>query len=195
MRGVVVAAGPIVLADLEQELSFARELEHLVILGVVAGDPHVVLVVDEDPVLVQRPLVAGARAAPRAHEDPVGVELEHGRRRRAAERARRVQRGAALVLGQRLRPLDDPDVVAAIHRDPRGLTHEPVVRQRAGPPGIHLEPRRLPVAGTLGAHGCAEAENEADQRRQPERAEQEAAATPSAHELASSRPNALARSS
>src|SRR5712691_6497043 len=89
MRGVAVAARHARRADLEQELPVAREFQYLVVLLTVAADPDGVLGVHVDPVLVQRPVVALARAAPRLEEIPIGVELEDGRRRRTAERPRR----------------------------------------------------------------------------------------------------------
>jgi hypothetical protein len=39
---------------------------------------------------------------------------------------RRVGR-AGLIVGQRARPLDDPDVVVAVHREAADLTRDPVV--------------------------------------------------------------------
>jgi hypothetical protein len=193
VRGVAVAAGLVGFADLEEKFPVAGELEYLMILCVVAADPHVVLIVDEDPVLVQGPLVARAGAAPRAHQPPVAVELEDGRRRCAAERARRIQRCAALVLGQGPRPLDDPDVIVAIDRDAGGLTDEPVVRQGLGPPRIDLELGRLPLARPLGRDGAREDDGERDQRYQRERAGHEPEAM--GHAVVSSSPKTFARSS
>src|SRR5262249_10681191 len=51
---------------------------------IIAGDPDVAVLVDENAVLHLGPVVAFARAAPRAQQIPVGIELEDGRRRRAA---------------------------------------------------------------------------------------------------------------
>ena len=38
--------------------------------------------------------------------------------------------------------MDDPDVIARIHRHADGGAEDPVVRQRLGPERIHLETRR-----------------------------------------------------
>src|SRR2546428_2061303 len=98
------------------------------------ADPDVVLVIHEDPVLAQRPVVAGARTAPRVQQVAIDVELEHGRRGGAAERARRGQGGAPLVLGQRARTLDDPDLVMAGHPPPPPPTPYPGVPPRRWAP-------------------------------------------------------------
>src|SRR5207244_13467273 len=50
------------LADLQEEAPRASELEDMAVLAAVAGEPHVVLMVDEDAVLAGRPVVADARA-------------------------------------------------------------------------------------------------------------------------------------
>src|SRR5204863_5967283 len=111
MLRVLVVADHARLADLHQELPVARELEDHAVPGPIAGDPHVVVIVDIDAVLVVRPRMPRPRPAPGGHEVALAVELEHRRRRLTAERARRIERGAALVLGEAPRPLDDPDVI------------------------------------------------------------------------------------
>src|SRR6185295_19453486 len=84
-RPRVVAAGAAPFhPELLDELSVLRELQHLSIVGAVAADPNVALVVDGDAVVRLGPLEALAGAAPMADEVACGVELEHGRRRDAA---------------------------------------------------------------------------------------------------------------
>ena len=117
------------MADLHQELALARELQDVRILVAAGAEPHVVLVVDVDAVFELRPLVAGARSAPARQQRAVGIELED-RRRGAPDRSR-------LVGLQRGWPMDDPDVIAGIHRDAGDRAEDPVVRQR-------LRPRRDP---------------------------------------------------
>lgn len=67
IRRVVAALGLPAAADLQQELSVERELEHLRVLVAVAGKPYGVGRVDEDAVLARGPLITGTGAAPRTH--------------------------------------------------------------------------------------------------------------------------------
>ncbi len=62
-RGVAAARLPRA-ADLHEEFPVGRELDELVVLGIVAADPDVALGVDVNAVLVLEPLVARARPAP-----------------------------------------------------------------------------------------------------------------------------------
>ena len=70
LRCVVSLSSPIDpgLADLQQELAVSRELQDHPVLGAVAGQPDVVLVVHVDAVLVVGPRLSGGGAAPRLHE-------------------------------------------------------------------------------------------------------------------------------
>ena len=108
------------MADLQQELAVLRELQDLRVLGVVAANPDVALVVDGDAVIRQRPLVALARAAPVADEVAGLIELEHRRRGHAAVAARGRRRRGGAHLGafvQRPRAaVDDPDVILLVDR-------------------------------------------------------------------------------
>ena len=131
---VVAAAALALMPDLHQELAVARELQDLRVLVAAAAEPDVVLIVHVDAVLELRPLVAGARAAPRRDERAVGVEFEH-RRRGAPDRSR-------LVRLQRRRAMGDPDVVARIDGDADDRADDPVVRQRLRPGGIDAEKGR-----------------------------------------------------
>src|SRR5438067_2633411 len=62
-------------ADLHEELPVGRELDELVVLGIVAADPDVALPIDIDAVLVLGPLVALTRPAPGAQQIALAVEL------------------------------------------------------------------------------------------------------------------------
>ena len=71
--------------------------------------------------------------------------------------------------------MNDPDVIAGVHRHANGLTLIPAVRQRLRPHRIDFEPRRLRRAVGLSgerflerALGCAEREQRCDQRRSDE---------------------------
>src|SRR5262245_55542053 len=72
--GIAVVTFPL-LADLQHEFAVHRELEELPILLAIAGKPDEVGVVDEDAVLVLRPLKAGAQAAPVA--DQITMAASH----------------------------------------------------------------------------------------------------------------------
>src|SRR5215218_3544123 len=79
------------LADLQHELAVAGELQDVAVLIAVRREPDEALVVDVDAVLVLRPVVALARAAPGLDEIALGIELEHRGGGLAALRARRVE--------------------------------------------------------------------------------------------------------
>ena len=119
-----------------------RELQDVRVLGVVAADPDVALVVDRDAVVRIGPLVPFARAAPVPHHVALRVELEHRRRRHAAvDRHLRVGRRLDLPGVERGGAVHDPDVVAVVHRYAYGRTNHPVVGQRPGPQRVDLEDR------------------------------------------------------
>src|SRR5919106_2577510 len=82
-----VCSSDLTEVHLHQEGPVAGELQYLMIVLPVSGNPHVVVVVDEDPVLVLGPVEAGARAAPALHEVPGLVELDHRRGGEATVRA------------------------------------------------------------------------------------------------------------
>ena len=99
--------------------------------------------------------------APALDEGAVGVELHDRRRRGAALVARRRQRRALLVVGERARPLQQPDVVVGTDRDARHLAQQPVVGQRLGPERIDLELRRI---GGDGGRGKRDSTQQGGQR-------------------------------
>ena len=137
--GVGVALGHAGLADLHDEAAVARELEDLGVLLGIAREPDIVLRVHEDPVLGLRPVITRTRAAPGLDQIALVVELHHGRRGHAAFIPRRGQRRALLVLAQRLRALDDPDVVLGVDGNPGHLAQDPAIGERLGPERIHDE--------------------------------------------------------
>ena len=123
----------------------------------VAGDPDVALLVDVNAVLGLRPFVARARPAPAPEQLAVGGELQHRRRRDAAARLGRILLRALLVVDQRRRPVDDPDVVLAVDGDAGDLAEDPFVGQGLGPERINGELGRLGV-GLRGDVGTGENE-------------------------------------
>ena len=165
--GAVAALGAAGLPDLHHEGAVPAELEHLVIARTVARKPHVAQVVHEDAVLGLGPLVplalVAVRVSPTVEQVPVGVELEHRRRRVAARGNRRVLHEPGLVGVQAAGPMDEPDVVVQVHRDPADFPDQPVVGKH-GPRRIHRRglgvlvvrivgrcPAR-PFSGRLAAH-------------------------------------------
>ncbi len=142
VRRIAAAGVAARLAQLQQELPVARELEDVRIVRAVAADPDVVHRVDGDAVIRRRPVVAGTGSAPRADEVAVGIELEDRRRRRAAFADRREHAGLRLSIVQRRARMDDPNVVARIDRDADRRPDDPVIGKRLRPERIHLEPRR-----------------------------------------------------
>ena len=74
-------------APLQQELAIGHELEHLMVLPAVAGNPHLVLRVHVDAVLAFRKISTGAGQAPRPQHRALSVKLDDGRRRHAARGA------------------------------------------------------------------------------------------------------------
>jgi hypothetical protein len=69
------------------------------------------------------------------------IEQQHRWRRNAALAGRRILLGCALPLGERGRPVHQPDAVMAVDRDAGDLAQDPVVRQRLRPERIDLELR------------------------------------------------------
>src|SRR5712692_7597203 len=104
--------------------------------------------VDENAMFAARPVKAGTVAAPGLHQVSFLIELHNRRRRLAAFRCRRIDRSAFFVVGQRARPLIDPDMVMAVYRNAADLSEDPVVRQWLGPERIYAELRNA-----LGANG------------------------------------------
>ena len=103
------------------------------------------LLIDEDAVLDLRPVVAGARAAPRMHERARLVELEDRRRRNAAVGLRRRVAGARepLVVPQRARPLHDVNVILPVDGHAADRADGPVFWQRLRERGVVFEDRNL----------------------------------------------------
>src|SRR4030095_4551162 len=97
---------------------------------VVAADPHVALVVDRDAVIADWPLVARARAAPRADEVAGLVELEHRRRHLAADAYLRLHVRRFEVVVDTLRTMNHPDVILGVDGEADRRAPHPVIWQR-----------------------------------------------------------------
>src|SRR4030088_1730782 len=157
LRGVVAALARRDLADLHHEFAVDGEFQNRVVVIGIAADPNKTSFVDLDAVLAPDPFIAFAGSAPRAQQIAVGIEFQHRWRRDAAFRTRRRQRRALLVVGQRTRPVDQPDMPLRIDGDAADLTENPVVRQWLWPGRIDRKGRN--VTGM----GCARKRWRADQ--------------------------------
>ena len=139
-------------AELRDHVPVLRELHDVRVAAAVPADPDVALVVDEDPVVRLRPLVAlvvlTGFAAPRLHDMAVLVEREDRRRADAAIPRRRILLGSRLAPGERGRtPVDHPDDVLVVHPDADRIPEKPVLGKRLRPERIHLEERCLHLGG------------------------------------------------
>src|SRR5262249_15132572 len=135
--------------DAQQELSFFGELQHHAVVAAVAADPHVAGVIDGDAVVRGGPLVVlvldPLDAAPVTTEVALLVELEDWRRLGAAHRGLVVER--LLVRRERIRAVDDPDVILRVDRHADRLTLIPVIRKRFRERRIDFKARHLHAAG------------------------------------------------
>src|SRR4030095_15356689 len=95
--GVVAARILALLAGLRQELAVLCELQDLGVLGAIATEPDIALVVGEHAVHRFRPLVARASAAPGVDLFTCGIERQHRRRCLAAVGGWRIELRALLV--------------------------------------------------------------------------------------------------
>jgi len=132
-------------AELRQKLSFAREFEQVRVVLAVTAHPHLILAIDEQPVLDLRPVVALAGSAPRVNQRAGLIELENGRRRNAAVGfRRRVARPCeSLVATQRAGALRDVDMVLSIDGHAADSADGPVLRQRLRERRVEFEDRYL----------------------------------------------------
>ena len=128
-------------AEHVQEFSVLRELQHHAVAAVaVAADPDVALVVDPDPVVRRRPLIAGTVfAAPVAEQVARLIELHDRIPGNAAQAGALFLRGLHVV---RIRAVNDPDMIVRIDSNADRLTELIAIRQRLGPVRIDFELRR-----------------------------------------------------
>jgi hypothetical protein len=133
------------LAELFDEFAVGGELQHHAVALAVAAQPDETIVVDQDGVFLQRPVVTQivARPAPRFDDVAGLIEHQHRRRRHAAFGAWRREGCALLVVRERARPLEHPDIVLRIDRHAADLTEDPVVGQRLWPVRIDAKRRAL----------------------------------------------------
>ena len=155
--GGVAAAGDAGSTDLHDERAVLRELEHLVIAVAVPGEPDVVVVIDEDPVLVVRPLASQRGGTSRGEEsriigtsprpEQIAVRVELHDRRRAETAVRPPGLRPCLVFGEGPGALDDPDAVVPIDGNAGDLADEPPVWQRLWPFPVYGEFRSIRLVG------------------------------------------------
>lgn len=106
----------------------------------VARQPHVVLVVDEQAMLVLRPvrsLLGPAQTAPGLHHSPGVIELDHGRRRHAALHPRAPIR-RDLIINDARGTLEHPHVAVSGAVQRRRVPNEPVL-MNLRPRGVDVE--------------------------------------------------------
>ena len=141
------------LADAEQQLAVARVLLHHP--GAGGDDPQVAVGVG---VAVVQAAAQGVGVSPRADDAAVGVELDDGRG----------QRRPVKVLGDDVLPVEDEDVVAAVHAHAAEPAREHAVPQgHLGPGGVEFVLRNLLCGG---ARRQREAQGGDDPRRRRARA-------------------------
>ena len=135
--GAVASLGAARLSDLHHEGPVPAELEHLVVVGSVAGDPDVAEMVHKDAVLARGPLVALSRipvlVPPTVEHVSVRVELEHRGRRDAARGERWILNQPGFIRVEAAGSLDEPDVVIHVHGDSGDFPHRVGERRAAGP--------------------------------------------------------------
>src|SRR5258706_9683844 len=143
------------LPELAQELSFTSEFQKVRVVLAVVGDPHVVLVIDEEAVLNLRPVESLARAAPRVNQFSSLIEFEDRWSRNAAFRLGWCVAGAgeSLVAAQRARTLRDINMVLSIDRHAADRTDRPVFRKRLRKRRVVFENRDLHALREIHARG------------------------------------------
>src|SRR6266849_3609189 len=128
-------------------MSIAFELQNVAIGWAAAADPNVSILVHVNSVLGLGPIESFTGSTPGMEEMSLLVELEDWWRSDAAHRTRRGQRGANLIGGVRGGPLQDPDMVVAIHGQAADLPDDPVVWKLLRPGWVNSIFRRV-----LGVH-------------------------------------------
>src|ERR1700688_4625235 len=103
------------MADLQQKMSIAFELEHMAVGRPAPADPNVSILVHVDSVFRLGPIKSLARSAPGVEQMSLLVELQDWGRGDTAERARRCERCSKFVDGVRRGSLQNPDVVFPIY--------------------------------------------------------------------------------
>ena len=154
------------LADLHQELAVLRKFQHLIVqvgrgcgrgrfvrratrrrrsrlAPAVAANPHIAFVIDCNPVVRIRPIVAVARSAPVVKQVARRIELQNRRSRRTTHGHGRIRRGVEFALFERALAMDDPDIILRINGYADRHSDEPMVRQRLRPQRVHFKHRRL----------------------------------------------------
>src|SRR5258708_1373506 len=116
------------MADLQQELAFASELQDVIVFLRAPARPNIVLLIDKGSVPGGKPLIALSRAAPCLKKLSIAVEFQNRRRRNTAFRLRRTERRGFFPIGNRSGPMKDPNVIMGIGGDSADLSVHPFVR-------------------------------------------------------------------
>src|SRR5688572_30819461 len=157
-------------ANLQQELTVARELQHVRIFRgrrrrsgrtacaastattssgrrrqTCSRQPDVAVAIDRNAAWVQGPVIAGAWTAPVTDKRARRVELQdewRGGTAMLGPRCGQVQRRFRTWVERSLAAMQDPHVITAIHRDARDRSEYPVIGQWTGPKRINFRFRR-----------------------------------------------------
>ena len=133
------------LAELGDELAVLGELQDLGVVGAVAADPDIALIVHEDAVVGFRPVIARTGAAPGVEEIARFVEFQNRRRGLAASALTMLQLAYGAVDG--LGAMNHPDMIVIVDIDTDRHAHHPMMGQRLGPIRVHFELRRHLLSG------------------------------------------------
>ena len=174
--GIQAALAAIGMADLAQEFSIRGEFQHEAVVinaffaaaflrraaparelrrasrrraglaRAIGGDPHIAVLVDGDAMVGGGPVMA-VILAPVMNQSAAGIEGQDvGRRRAAIAFVACLQR---FIGFQRAGAVNDPDIVARIHRSADDLAQHPAVGHGLGPKRIGFEFRHHHIGGAL----------------------------------------------
>ena len=131
--GVTVGLHVAGFAHLQQEVARAAELQYVRVSAPISADPDVVHGVDDDAVIRLWPIVPSSWTTPGPDQIALGIELENGRCREAALlRNWRIECRGHLVIRQ-VPTVNDPNVIARVHRYADRRPEQPMIRKRLGP--------------------------------------------------------------
>src|SRR5712691_5746015 len=134
------------MTKLPEQLPVARKFLDAVTAS-ASSQPDVSLPIHKDSVLgagarlfypLSRPAGHVARTSPALEKIPRGIEFQYCRRGLATIRARRCCCCPRLIRVDVPRTVEDPNVVVLIRHHHGNPLHQPFVRQRLGPSGVHF---------------------------------------------------------
>src|SRR5215831_9927074 len=99
------------MSDLQEKLSIPGELQNVRVLHSVSADPDIFFVVDEDAMLIVRPLVLLGGSAPTLDDVSRLVEFENRRRWNTAIGLGRIGCCVFVMIVQTARSRGDPEMI------------------------------------------------------------------------------------